>query len=154
MKSIPAPAAIQVGRWRPEPIRCEAIIKAPPATSAASNASAPVSAYFECEPVVLVLAAVIASSARPAVVRPMPSHCLRSSLKPKKRSASTPRITKPLASTAWTREIGANFSAVTWRAQATIATPNPIDHHLRLNSSIVVRTGRRTSTSGASTAPR
>jgi hypothetical protein len=85
---------------------------------------------------------------------PIPVHWRRPSSKPKKRSASTARNTRPPASTAWPTEIGARVSAATCSANATAATPQPILYHLERNRSTALRAGWRMSMSGAATAPR
>src|SRR3954447_22160921 len=84
----------------------------------------------------------------------MPVHSRRPRVKPKKRSASRPSSTKPLASTTWTSDSGAKPSAATCRVHATAATAKPIVHHFELKRPAIVLSGRRTSTSGAATAPR
>ena len=73
--------------------------------------------------------------------------------KPKRRSASTARITTPVLRTAWTTESGANASAATWKNQAPVATAMPIANHLQLESCFADRSGWRMSTCGASLAP-
>src|SRR5687767_15541566 len=85
--------------------------------------------------------------------RAIPVHWRRPSSKPKKRSASTARKTRPPASTAWPIEIGARVSAATCRANATAATAQPVLHHFERKRSIALRSGWRMSTSGAATAP-
>ena len=84
----------------------------------------------------------------------IPIHCRRPSSKPKKRSASTASSTKPPDSTAWAVDTGSRASAPTWAANANAATIQPIVHHLFRKRSAALRSGWRTSTSGAATAPR
>ena len=67
-------------------------------------------------------------------MRPTPIHSRRPSSKPKQRSASTARKTRPPEITAWTSEIGASASAATCSTQATSATAKPIAHHLERKS--------------------
>ena len=97
---------------------------------------------------------VITSRMRPAAVIATPAHWRGPTLKPKIRSASTASITTPVESTAWTTDSGAKTRAATWRSQAPSAMPMPIANHLERNSEAPERSGRRTSTEGASLAPR
>ena len=62
--------------------------------------------------------------------------------------------TSPPAITDWTSEIGASESAATCRPHDAVATMIPIVYQRERNSASDVRTGRRASTGGDSTAPR
>ena len=53
-----------------------------------------------------------------------------------------------------TSEIGASASAATWKPHDAVATRIPIVYQRDRNSASDVRTGRRASTGGDSTAPR
>ena len=70
------------------------------------------------------------------------------------RSASTASITTPVESTAWTTDSGAKTSAATCSSQAPSAMTMPIANHFERNSDLPDWSGRRTSTEGASFAPR
>ena len=56
--------------------------------------------------------------------------------------------------TDWTSEIGASASAATWRPHDAVAMRIPSVYQRERNSASEVRTGRRASTGGDSTAPR
>ena len=94
------------------------------------------------------------SSTRPQAVIATPSHWRGPTSKPKIRSASTASITTPVESTACTTDIGASASAATWKIQAPRAIAMPIANHLERKSALPDRSGWRTSTEGASFAPR
>ena len=132
-------------------MRWEKISSTPMPTATLSKMIIPASEYCECAsappPPVRV------SRLSETATRMMPIHWRRPSSKPKKRSASTARNTRPPASTAWAIEIGASASAPTCSANATAATPQPTVHHLERKSPIALRSGWRMSTSGAETAP-
>ena len=87
-------------------------------------------------------------------MRATPIHSRRVTAKPKIRSATTVRNTRPPAITDWTSEIGARESAATWRPQLAVATRIPITYHFDRNSARELAIGRLASTGGDSTAPR
>ena len=94
------------------------------------------------------------SSTRPTAVIATPAHWRGPTRNPKIRSAITASITTPVESTAWTTESGAKASAATCSSQAKSAMPMPIANHLDRKSDAPLCSGRRTSTQGASLAPR
>ena len=87
-------------------------------------------------------------------MRPTPIHSRRVTGMPNRRSASTVSRTSPPAIDAWTSEIGASDRAPTWKPHDTIATTIPKAYSGERNRTIVLCTGRRMSTAGASRAPR
>src|SRR3954469_22152424 len=115
------------------------------------KAAIPTIEYRVCSTVVGVVAP---RSASPAPTSPIPPHCRRWSLNPKRRSASTASTTKPPAITAWATESGASAMAPTWNTQPTTATAHPIAHHFDRNRSVALLSGARRLTAGAATAPR
>ena len=97
--------------------------------------------------------AVTPRTTNPTAVINTPAHCRRPRSKPKNRSASTARNTRPPDRMACTLESGASASASTWRPtrQAMI---QPIANHRERNRSATLRAGWRISTARASPAPR
>ena len=87
-------------------------------------------------------------------VKARPHHCRLPTSKPKRRSAITAMSTTPPESTTCTTDSGTSEMAATWRAQAPPPTIMPIENQREEYSALADRSGWRTSTAGASQAPR
>ncbi len=107
-----------------------------------------------CECALWIAGSVTPSNISPNAVKPSPSHWRGPTRKPNSRSAITASSTTPPASTAWTTDIGATASAATCAPQAASATSIPIVNQREANRSRAERSGWRTWTAGAATAPR
>ena len=83
-----------------------------------------------------------------------PDHWRLPTSKPKMRSAMTAMSTTPPERTTWTTDSGTSEMAATCRAQAPPPTTMPIVNQREEYSALAVRSGWRTSTAGASQAPR
>jgi hypothetical protein len=83
-----------------------------------------------------------------------PTHWREPTLQPNNRSPITASITTPVESETWTTDSGATASAATWRAKATAAIAMPMANQRERNRSRALRSGARSSTRGATEAPR
>ena len=97
---------------------------------------------------------VAARSASPPAQSPRPSHSRGPRRAPNQRSASQARMMRPPEIVVSTSDSGAIARATTWRAHAPVAIAKPIVHHREPNRPAALRSGRRSSTTGASRAPR